>query len=92
MTTGRSFAEFVKDKCYNGLFEAAEKYTSENWQQLDLRLKRVSHVGSVDFVDATIQRVYVSDLPGMKVAFTVGLELELSVRDANQRSDAEDEC
>lgn len=26
MTAGRSFKEFVKDRCYNGLYAAAEKY------------------------------------------------------------------
>lgn len=35
MATGRSFAEFVKDKCYNGLYQAAEVYVSKNCKSLD---------------------------------------------------------
>lgn len=92
MPAGRSFAEYVKTKCYDGLYEAAAKYASENEETLDLRTRRISRIGSVEFVDATIQRVYVRELPGMRVAFEVGIELELCVRDGNYRSDLEDEC
>jgi len=92
VATGRSFAEFVKNKCFDGLYEAAEKYVSDNQDTLDLRVRHVSRIGYIEFVDANIQRVYVCDLPGMRVAFDVGIELELCVHDANHRSDAEDEC
>jgi len=92
MPTGRSFAEFVKDKCYNGLYEAAQEYAFNNQDRLNLWSRRVSNIGSMEFVDATIQRVYVNDLPGMRVAFDVGMELEILVRDANHRYDNEDEC
>ena len=61
MATGRSFAEYVKDKCYNGLFEAAKEYADDNYENLNLRSRRLSKIGSVEFIDATIQRVYVSD-------------------------------
>lgn len=36
MATGRSFAEFVKNKCYNGLYQAAEDYVNSDWQSLNL--------------------------------------------------------
>ena len=44
MATGGSFAEYVKDKCFNGLYQAAEDYVNEDWELLNLlivrRLKR----------------------------------------------------
>ena len=92
MAAGRSFAEYVKNKCFDGLYEAAEKYVSENLDSLNLWTRRVSCIGEVEFVDAEIQRVYVRDLPGMQVAFDVGLELELCVHDGNHRNDEIDEC
>ena len=30
MATGRTFAEYIKDRCYNGLYQATEKYLSKN--------------------------------------------------------------
>lgn len=36
MAIGRSFAEFVKDKCYNGLYQTAEDYVNENWESMNL--------------------------------------------------------
>lgn len=92
MAQYRSFAEYVTDKCYNDLFEAAERYAENNWQSLDLYTKRVHRVGAVKFVDATIQRVYVRNLPDMRVAFDVGLELELTVKEGNYHYDDYDQC
>lgn len=36
MAIGRSFVEFVKDKCYNGLYQVAEEYVSKDWESLNL--------------------------------------------------------
>ncbi len=43
-------------------------------------------------IDATIQRVYVRDLPGMRVAFEVGLELETDVKEGDHRYDESGQC
>lgn len=88
----RSFAEYVKDKCYNKLYQAAELYVSENWEDMNLYLKRVHLVGYVEMTDVTVQRVYVRDLPGMRVAFEVGLELEIEVHEGNYHYDETDTC
>ena len=40
MATGRSFAEFVKDKCYNDLYQTAEDYVNENWESMNLYTRR----------------------------------------------------
>lgn len=92
VATGCSFAEFVTNKCFDRLYEAAEKYASDNLDSLDLLTRHVSRIGYVEFVDANIKRVYVRDLPEMRVAFDVGIELGLYVHDANHRSDESDEC
>lgn len=75
MATGRSFAEFVKDKCYNGLYQTAEDYVNEHWESMDLYTRNVHRVGHAEMIDATIERVYVRDLPEMRVAFEVGMQL-----------------
>lgn len=92
MATGRSFAEFVKDKCYNGLYEAAEEYVARDWELLNLYTRNVHRIGSVELEDASVQRVYVQDRPGMKVSFDVGLELELSVKEGDYHYDECDLC
>lgn len=90
MATDRSFAEFVKSKCYSGLYKAAEKYVEDEWESLPLYTKKVHTVGAVELVDATVQRVYVADLPGMKVKFDVGFELEVKEKDYHY--DESDQC
>lgn len=92
MSTGRSFVEFVKKKCFDGLFDAAGDFVKESWHQLDLHSYRVKHIENAEFVDATIQRVYVSDLPGMCVAFDIVLELQIEVSESNRHNDYSDEC
>ena len=92
MATGRSFAEFVKNKCYNGLYQAAEDYVNSDWQSLNLYARHVHRIGEVEFIDADIKRVYVRDLPGMRVAFEVGLELEIEVKEGDYHYDNSDTC
>lgn len=87
MSTGRSFTDYVKSKCYNGLFDAAKEYTEQHWPLLNLYFKRIKQPDAPDFEDATIQRVYVNDLPGMKVAFDVGMELELVFHECDHHLD-----
>ena len=90
MAIGRSFAEYIEDKCYDRLYKAAEKYVDDNWKSLHLYSKRIHHIGSVEISDATIQRVYIRDLPGTRVAFEVGLELEVNIQDYHY--DEDDQC
>lgn len=92
MATGRSFAEYVKDKCYNGLYQAAEEYVNANWESLNLYTRKIHRIGTVEMVDALVQRVYVRDLPGMRVAFEVGLELELDVKEGDYHYDECNQC
>ena len=92
MVQNRSFAEYVKGKCYNGLYEAAEQYAEKHWQSLNLYTRRVRRIGEIEFADATIQRVYVQDRPNMRVAFDVGLELELIVKEGDYHYDNYDQC
>ncbi|MCC2735758.1 hypothetical protein LK488_16590, partial [Fusicatenibacter saccharivorans] len=92
MATGRSFAEYVKSKCYSGLYKAAEDYVEREWESLPIYTKKVYKIGEIDLVDATIQRVYVEDLPGMRVKFDVGLELELEVKEHDYHYDESDQC
>lgn len=92
MATGRSFAEFVKDKCYNGLHQTAEDYVNENWKSMDLYARNVHRVGHAEMIDATIERVYVRDLPEMRVAFEVGMQLEIDVKEGDYHYDESDQC
>lgn len=92
MATGRSFAEYVKDKCFNGLYQAAEDYVNEDWELLNLYAPNVHRIGFVEMMDATVQRVYVRDLPETRVAFEVGLELELGVKEGDYHYDECDQC
>ena len=51
MATGRSFAEFVKDKCHNGLYQTADDYVNENWESMDLYTRNVHRIGHVEMID-----------------------------------------
>lgn len=59
MATGRAFAEYVKSKCYNGLYSAAESFVSDRSDELNLWSRKINNIGSIELVDADIQRVYV---------------------------------
>lgn len=86
----RSIFEYVKDKCYNGLYDAAVTYFDENWHELDLNCSRVPDIESASVEDATVERVYVTDLPGDRIAFDVGLELQIEVSSGGRNAESGD--
>lgn len=91
MPAGRSFKEYVKGKCYDRLYQAASDYVASNWDNMNLYLRRVNKISEVELLDATIERVYVHDLPDMGVAFDVAMELTLYVAGANNHYDDDNE-
>ena len=90
MAAVRSTFEYVSNKCYNGLFDAAKEYLDEHWREMNLETIRVPTIDSYELADAKVQRVYVSDLPGDRIAFDVGLELEVAVSMVSRHNDSED--
>ena len=92
MATARSIFEYVKDKCYNGLFDAAKEYFDEHWMEMGLESTRVQQIDTAEIIDATVQRVYVADRPGDHISFDVGLELEIAVSTADHHNDYDDVC
>ena len=92
MSSVRSFAEYVKDKFYNELYKAATDYVTENWNTLDLYSRKVRYIGRAELSEATIQRVYIKDLPGTRISFEVGLELEVIVGENDYNLDNYDLC
>ena len=85
-------SQYVKDKCFNGLYQAAENYVNEDWELLNLYAPNVHRIGYVEMMDATVKRVYVRDLPGMRVAFEGGLELKLEVKEGDYPYDECGQC
>ena len=92
MSNGCTFKEFVNKKCGDLLYSAAKKYAEDHWESLDLYTRNVNTIGSVNFEDATITQVYVRDLPGMKIAFEVVMQLDLYVREGDYHYDEYDLC
>ena len=50
---------------------------------MNLYTRNIHRVEYVEMADATIERVYVRNLPGMRVAFEVGLQLEIDVKEGD---------
>lgn len=85
----RSIFDYIADKCYNDLFDAAKNYLYQNWRNMELYSRIVPDIEKVGLVDATVQRVYVTDLPGDRIAFDVGLELEIYVSSEGRYSESD---
>lgn len=71
MAAVRSIFEYVSDKCYNGLYDAAKKYLDNHWRTIGLETRRVAEIKNAELIDATVQRVYVTDRPGNCIAFDI---------------------
>lgn len=87
-----SIFEYVKDKCYNRLYEESKRFLWKNWRSMDLLSRKVQDIDSVNLIDATVQRVYVTDLPGDRIAFDVGFELQIGLSSAGRYHDNDTDC
>ena len=92
MAGNRSFKDYVADRFENELFAAIEDYTSENYNNLDLRLYKVRNIGGVELSEIEVKFLAVNDLPGMKIEFYVVVEAELEVRELDYHYDESENC
>ena len=53
------------------LYDAVEGYTSENCNDLDLRLYKVRNIGGIKLTVIEVKFVSVNNLPGIKIEFDV---------------------
>ena len=88
----RSFKDYVADRFYNEIFAAIHSYTTDNYDDLDLRLYRVRNIGGIELSDIEVKFVSVNDLPGMKIEFDVVVETELEVRESDYHYDESENC
>ena len=91
MAEVRSIFSYVDKKCYNGLYDAAAEYIAKHWETMGLESRRVPDIQTAELADAWVRRVYVSDLPGDRIAFDVGLEVQIAVSSADHHNDFSDE-
>jgi len=92
MASNRSFKDYVADKFENELFTAIQSYTSENYDNLDLRLYKVKSIGGIELSDIEVKFVSVNDLPDMKIEFDVAVEAELEARESDYHYDESESC
>lgn len=92
MKQSRSFKEYVANRFYNELCDAASSYIEENIASLDLRSSRVENIESALLSDLTIKSVSVDNRPSMMIAFDVIAEIEVEVSECNRHDDYSDSC
>jgi len=87
LASNRSFKDYVADRFYNEVFAAIQSYTTDNYDDLDLRLYRVRNIGGIELSDIEVKFVSVNDLPDMKIEFDIVVEAELEVRESDYHYD-----
>lgn len=92
MAFGHSFTKLLNDKFLDKLCDVSSAYIEEHRDELDLKLRKVQSVGEIEIIDTRIEKVYVNDLPGTKVAFDVILEVDLEIKEADYHYDESDTC
>lgn len=83
MAAIRSFRDYVADRFGNEFETAVGTFVETNPAELDLRLRNVRNIESIEVIDSRVKYVDVYDLPEMKIAFNVILEADLYVRDSD---------
>lgn len=92
MAFGHSFTKLLNDKFLDKLYDVSSAYIEEHRDELDLKLHKVQRVGEIEIIYTRIEKVYVNDLPGTKVAFDVILEVDIEIKEADYYYDESDTC
>lgn len=87
MTNSRSFTEFVGNRFYNELFEAVKEVIQEKQEKLDLNLRKIRKIDTIELFDIEVKHVWVNDLPGMEIAFDVAVNAEMEVHERDYHYD-----
>ena len=82
----RSFSKFLNQNFKDRFFDAAEEFLNGRWRELDMYSSHVPEIKEVELTGVTIKCVHPAAKSAMKIAFNVGLELEVEIR-----GDEEDE-
>jgi hypothetical protein len=75
----RSFTEYVGGRFYNELCDAVTDVIEEKQDALDMNLRNVHTIDSIEVIDVEVKHVWVNDLPGMEIEFDVAVCAELYV-------------
>lgn len=87
----RSFKEYIANRFYSEFSNAITTYIGDDIDHAELHLFRVHAVGDWEISDIDVRYVSVSDLPGMMIQFDAVVDAEFYVRDANHRTDVDEE-
>lgn len=87
MPNPRSFTEYVGGRFYNELCDAVTDVIEEKQDALDLNLRNVHTIDSIEVTDVEVKHVWVNDLPGMEIEFDVAVCAELYVHERDYHYD-----
>lgn len=95
MATERSFADYISKRFDNNIFNSLASYIEEvkenDFDRLDLRLRKICKVGTVELYDTKTLKVDAYDLPGSEVGFDIRVEAHILVHEGDYHRD-EAEC
>ena len=71
MPNPRSFTEYVGSRFYNELCDAVTDVVEEKQEALDLDLRNIRTIDTIEVTDVEVKHVWVNDLPDMEIEFDV---------------------
>ena len=87
MPQNRSFTEFVADRFENELWESVETIITDTPERLDLNLRKVKTIDTIELQEIKVEHVWTDDLPGMEISFDVAVSAEMEVRERDYHYD-----
>lgn len=95
MAKEHSFADYISKRFDNNIFNSLSSYIEEvkenDFDRLDLRLRKIRKVGTVELYDTKTLKVDAYDLPGSEVGFDIRVEAHILVHEGDYHLD-EAEC
>jgi hypothetical protein len=81
----RSFKDYVSKRYDNYIFNSISNYLIGHREELTRDLYNIEHVDYVDLQSAEVKRVYVDNLPGSMISFTILVEACYTAQERSNR-------
>lgn len=88
----KSLSNYIAEKFYNTIIISIQDCIEDNRRKLDLQVNNIHRIGDVEPIDFSIRKVWVNDLPDMKVGIEMEVEADLVVKEADSHYDNYEEC
>ncbi|KRN88706.1 helix-turn-helix domain-containing protein [Ligilactobacillus ceti] len=83
----REFTEYIKNKFYDNLYKASERFIEENKDTFDFDYLDLHTIGEIEMEDGEIKQIWIQEGSGNEIKYEIAFSTELIIYDGHRHYD-----